>query len=251
MHSPVTIRSLFYASATVVSFAAAFPLCNNTAAAAEGSLSNISKLLSISTSAVKSFQLAMFFENLKVYSNDTIEVVTSVAAQKEVYVATIIDILENYNAAFIFSCNYFFPVNSTKEFFEIANTITSVGIGATIGLAKSLAITNLLLIQSVLSILTVEARYNAFFRLLNGKAFNPAFFDTGISDIWAYNLAFSFIVPGSCFVEIPLLILSALNVSDPIVANFTQSSFREFKWDPAQIAFVTEASKQLVVGWVN
>jgi hypothetical protein len=80
---------------------------------------------------------------------------------------------------------------------------------------------------------------------------NPAPFDTGISDIWAYNLALSFIVPGSCCVEIPLPILPVLNVSDPIATNSTKSPLREFEWDPAQMTFVTEAGKELLVGWVN
>jgi len=98
MHSPVTMSGLLYASAIVVgSFVAAAPLCNSTTAAAGGSLPDISKPSSISTSAVKGFQLALFLENLEVsffqtgltnitkwstngYPNDTIEVVTGVAA---------------------------------------------------------------------------------------------------------------------------------------------------------------------------
>lgn len=83
---------------------------------------------------------------------------------------------------------------------------------------------------------------------------NPAPFDTGISDIWAYNLALSFIVPGSCPVEIPLPILPTLNVSESTYttpSNYTKPALREFQWDPAQTTFISEASKQLLVGWVN
>jgi hypothetical protein len=98
MHSPVTMGGLLYASAIVIgSFVAAAPLCNNTTAAAGGSLPDIGKPSSISTSAVKGFQLALFLENLEVsffqtgmtnitewstngYPNDTIEVINSVAA---------------------------------------------------------------------------------------------------------------------------------------------------------------------------
>jgi hypothetical protein len=75
------------------------------------------------------------------------------------------------------------PVKSTEEFFEIANIITSVGTGATIGLAKGLAVTDPLLIPSVSSILTAKARHDAFFRHLEGKVPNPTPFNTGISDI--------------------------------------------------------------------
>jgi hypothetical protein len=76
---------------------------------------------------------------------------------------------------------------------------------------------------------------------------NPAPFNTSISNIWAYNLALSFIVPKSYCVKIPLLILLVLNVSDPIATNSTKSPLREFKWDPAQITFITKASKELLV----
>jgi len=48
-----------------------------------------------------------------------------------------------------------------------------------------------------------------------------------------------------------LPILPALNVSDPIATNSTELPLREFEWDPAQMTFVTEAGKELLVGWVN
>ncbi len=130
-----------------------------------------------------------------------------------------------------------------------------MGIGATIGLAERLAVTDPLLVKSVSSILAVESRHDAFFRHIEGEVPNPAPFDTGISDIWAYNFALSFIVPGSCSVEVPLPILPKLTVSDASCsgpANSTMNeSLREFTWDPAQMTFVAEAGKQLLVGWVN
>jgi hypothetical protein len=130
-----------------------------------------------------------------------------------------------------------------------------VGIGATIGLAERLAFTDPLLVKSVSSILAVESRHDAFFRHIEGEVPNPAPFDTGISNIWVYNLALSFIVPGSCSVEVPLPILPTLTVSNESCsgpANTTiNKSLREFTWDPAQMTFVAEAGKQLLVGWVN
>lgn len=134
-----------------------------------------------------------------------------------------------------------------------------MGIGATIGLAERLAVTDPLLVKSVSSILAVESRHDAFFRHIEGEVPNPAPFDTGISNIWAYNFALSFIVPGSCSVEVPLPILPTLTVpnascSEPAnsTANSTTNeSLREFTWDPAQMTFVAEAGRQLLVGWVN
>jgi len=72
-----------------------------------------------------------------------------------------------------------------------------VGIGATIRLAERLAVIDPLLIKLILSKLTVESRHDVFFWSIEGKVVNPLLFDTGISNIWAYNLAISFIVPGN------------------------------------------------------
>ena len=98
MYSPITTSSVLCASAIVAgSFVAATPLCNDTTNAAGGGLPDIGKLSSISTSAVKGFQLALFLENLeasffqagltnitewsvKGYPSNTIEVFTGVAA---------------------------------------------------------------------------------------------------------------------------------------------------------------------------
>ncbi|KAH6665211.1 hypothetical protein B0J14DRAFT_620947 [Halenospora varia] len=206
------------------SLVATAPLCNNITDIAGGSLLYIDKPSSISTSAVKDFQLALFLENLEAsffqagltnitgwnisgYPHDTIKV------QEEVYVTTIIDLLEHYNAPLI-----------PPWFFELANIITSIGISSTIGLTERLAVTDPLLIQSVSSILM------------------------------AYNLALLFIVPGSCPVKVPLPTLPTLNVSESTylkLANSTKPPLREFEWDPAQMTFVAEAGKQLLVGWVN
>jgi hypothetical protein len=80
-------------------------------------------------------------------------------------------------------CNYFFLVNSIQGFFELVDIITSVSISSTIGLAKRLVVMDLLFIQLVLSILTVESRYDTFFRHIKRKLPNPALFDTSISNI--------------------------------------------------------------------
>ncbi|KAF8856257.1 hypothetical protein BDZ45DRAFT_545157, partial [Acephala macrosclerotiorum] len=256
-------------SITLGRLAAATPICSNITNTAGGGLPDSGRPSFISPSAVKGFQLTLFLELLEVsyfssgltnitkwdicgYANDTVETISKVVAQEEVHAATIVELLEAYNETLVAPCTYSFPVNSTDEFFDLADIITSVGIGAIIGLAEHLAVTDPLLLKSVSSILTVESRQDAFFRQAEGLVPNPAPFDTGISDIWAYNLAYSFVVPGSCQVEVPLPILPTLAVSDPPYSNSTMnSSLREFTWDPAQITFVAEAGKQLLVGWVN
>jgi hypothetical protein len=151
--------------------------------------------------------------------------------------------------------DYSFPVRTTEEFFDLAHTITSVGIGATIGLNERLAITDPLLVKSISSILTVESRHDAFFRHIRGAVPNPAPFDTGVSDIWAYNLAFSSIQPGSCSVELPIPIFPRLAIFQPPSTshkNRTKNKDEwEFTWDPMQTPFVTEASKQLLIEWIS
>lgn len=155
----------------------------------------------------------------------------------------------------VLPCIYSFPVNNTEEFFDLAHIITSISISATIGLNERLAITDPSLVKPISSILTVESRHNTFLRHVRGAIPNPAPFDTGISPIWAYNLAMSFIQPGSCSVELPIPIVPRLAVSQhssALYSNGTESkSTREFTWDPTQTPFVTEADKPLLVGWVN
>ncbi|KAI9855635.1 MAG: hypothetical protein M1813_009681 [Trichoglossum hirsutum] len=247
-------------------------LLSSSADIAGGGLPNVGIPTLISPGAIKEFQLALFLENLESsffntgltlirkwgingYPNDTIEVISRVAAQEKVHIATFTNLLKGYNAEVIPPCNYSFPVNSTKGFFELANAITSVGIGATIGFAEHLAVTDPLLLRSISSILTVESRHDAFFRHIGGKVPNPSPFDTGINEIWAYNLALPFIVSGSCSIEVPLPILPTLSVSGPpsaAPANTTVGrSLREFTWDPMQIPFINEAGRPLLIGWVN
>jgi len=92
------MNGLLYASSIVVgSLVAAAPLCNNTTDIAGGGLANADMPPSISASAVKDLQVALFLDTLERslflagmtnitkwnttgYPNDTIEVVTKVAA---------------------------------------------------------------------------------------------------------------------------------------------------------------------------
>ncbi|OCK95172.1 uncharacterized protein K441DRAFT_557657, partial [Cenococcum geophilum 1.58] len=82
---------------------------------------------------------------------------------EEVHLKSLTNLLKAYNAPLISPYNYSFLINSTKGFFGLAHLITSVSIGATIRLTKRLAVTNPLLLRSVLSILTIKSHHNAFF----------------------------------------------------------------------------------------
>jgi hypothetical protein len=153
--------------------------------------------------------------------------------------------------ALIPPCNYSFPVTSTDELFELAHVVTSVGIGASIALIERLAFIESLFTGLLSSVLTVESRHDA----LKGDVPNPTPFDTGISDVWAYNLALPYVIPGSCPVEIPSPILPRLTVAQATGTpeiNITQNSRKlEFTWNPTEAPFVDETDKQLLIGWVH
>jgi hypothetical protein len=127
-------------------------------------------------------------------------------------------------------CSYSFSIRSWDDFVSLAQHITTVGIGVLIGLTSDLAETEPSLVSSLSSILTVEARHDAFLLLEKNQVPNPRAFDTGIHMLWAHNLALQYIVPGSCANEVPLPILPALQA----VMNSSQQqsdSTIDFSWD--------------------
>ncbi|KAH8704538.1 ferritin-like domain-containing protein [Phaeosphaeriaceae sp. PMI808] len=253
----------------------AAPLCPETIDMAGGGLPNTTLPSAVSERGIREIQLAQFLENLEVefftagfanitdwgttgYSNNSAKIVGKIAAQEEVHRESLGALLNAYKAVTIPPCNYSFPVASTEDFFQLANLIGSAGIGVTIGLSERLALTDPMLARLVSSILTVESRHDAFFRYAQGEIPNLAPFDTGNNEIWAYNIALSFIVPGSCPVEVPVPVLPKLNVTQEeqaIAMNSTNGTndtmLQQFSWDPTQIPFVVKEGKQLLVGWVN
>lgn len=141
------------------------------------------------------------------------------------------------------------------QFLALSEIITSVGISAIIGIADRIASTDPLLLKTTSSIVSVEGRHDAFFRHMQGNAPNPAPFDTGISNIWAYNLVLPYVVPGSCPTEVALPILptlSAVQVSEGPAKNASFNAIQmEFTWDPSQTSFSTEEGKPLFAAWLN
>lgn len=96
-HSFADMKSLICVSSITIGLAAAAPLCSNVTNVAGGGLPNSGRPLLLSPAAVKDFQLALFLENLEAsyfssglsnitkwgtdgYPNDTVEVVSKVAA---------------------------------------------------------------------------------------------------------------------------------------------------------------------------
>lgn len=222
---------------------------------------------SISAAGIAGFTGANFLENLESAffleglrnlthtwrsSPEVIDVVRHIVAQEEIHVQTIENVLENFHAPTLDPCQYVFPVDSEASFLQLANVITSVGIGAVIDLASSLAINDPDLVAGPASIVTVEARHDAFFRLTALNAVpNPAPFDTRVSGAWALNLANQFVVPGSCppsqkidFPIFPTLTVIPPNANSPITGSECEISF---SLDTTKVP----PQQQLFIGWVN
>lgn len=149
------------------------------------------------------------------------------------------------------TCEYSFPYNSSKSFVDLANEITSVGIGAYLGGGVQIR-DDPELLAAASSILTVEARHDAYLRAGVGGSPFPNAFDTVLTASFAYSLAQAFIV--KCPQQLPIPILPKLtllspppkpNLQPPTPAGTTL----QFKYDPSQVK--ADTSKPLYIAFIN
>ena len=221
----------------------------------------------LSQNAVNSFQLANFLENLESnffqnglanltawgtagYTNgvSNLDVVAAVAAQEEVHVANLVKVITGNGGQAIVPCSYQFPVSDATSFFALANIITSVGIGALIDLEANVAPTDPGVIPAVGSIVPVESRHDAFFRLTANEHPNPTAFETRISGTWAYNLALDFVVANSC-TNLPSFITSLPVFPDIQVIGAGPPSFAATGNEPGSLTFTVLDPKQMYTHW--
>jgi hypothetical protein len=222
----------------------------------------------ISDAAVADFQGVNFLENLEaaffaeglqnlthLWDKDgdhkvAIDVVAKVHAQELIHIQTAENILNHFKKPTFTPCKYEFPVSNAAEFFALANIITSAGIGAVINVASGLALTDPTLVPGPASILAVEARHDAFFRVASVSNIpNPAPFDTRISAAYALNLASAFIVKGSCAAQPSFPVLPPLSAE--VKTKTTGSSGPiTFTFDKSQLK-PSDFAKTLYIGWVN
>ncbi|MCJ1225869.1 hypothetical protein MMC12_002518 [Toensbergia leucococca] len=180
------------------------------------------------------------------------ENVCVIAGHEQVHADTIATILSSNGVAPIPACTYQFPTSvDPKSFVFLANMITSVGIGAYLGGSENLT-DSAVLEEAAASILTVEARHDAFLRIGLGASPFPTNFDTGLSAVWAYNLAQMFIV--SCPKQLPLIILPKLNLTSPMPPVSLQpptpaGTMLDFAWDPS--TFFVQTSGPLYIAIIN
>lgn len=103
------------------------------------------------------------------------------------------------------------------------------------------------------TILTVEARHDAYLRAGVGGSPFPTAFDTALTSVFAYNLAQLFII--ECPVQLPITILPKLTLVSPVpsphltpVAAGTQLTF---KYDPSTFFVQVDPAAPLYIAFIN
>ena len=131
--------------------------------------------------------------------------------------------------------------------------ITSVGIGAYLG-GASLLVDDPILETAAASILTVEARHDAFLRAGVGGSPFPTSFDTALTAVWAYNLAQMFVV--HCPQQLPITILPKLKLAAPAPQPHLQppvlgGTELTFTFDPSTFFDKVDPNAPLYIAFIN
>ncbi|KAI4126520.1 MAG: hypothetical protein LQ338_003710 [Usnochroma carphineum] len=176
-----------------------------------------------------------------------------IAQHEAVHAQTISTILSDAGFTPIPPCTYQFPYTDPKSFVDLANMITSVGIGAYIG-GGSLLTDDPELITAASSILTVEARHDAYLRTGLGASPFPTSFDTALTTVFAYNLARMFVV--QCPQELNITGLPKLNFVSPAPSPNLQPPIAagtplQFTFDPSTFFVPVDPNAPLYIGLVN
>lgn len=100
----------------------------------------------------------------------------------------------------------------------------------------------------------LEARHDAFLRTGIGASPFPTVFDTGLTAVWAFNLAQMFTV--ECPMQPPIIILPKLDLTSPTPPSNLQpptpvGTELSFAWDPSQFFVTVDPSAPLYIAMVN
>ena len=149
-------------------------------------------------------------------------------------------------------CEFKFPYSDARSFVALANAITSVGIGAYIGGSTGLTDNDDLLTKAG-SILTNEARHDAYLRTGAGASAFPTPYDTSLTALWVYNLANQFIV--SCPDPLDIVSLPKLSFQpDPMPPQLpppAAPATLTFSWDPKTFFVPVAEGAPLYVAYIN
>ncbi|MCJ1320973.1 hypothetical protein MMC15_006314 [Xylographa vitiligo] len=230
------------------------------------------QILPLSANDESVLQLAVFLENLEHtlytggYENFTDAEYTAagfppgfrenvgvIATHEAIHIGALSGILETYGIAPVPNCTYNFPYDSPTSFVDLANMITTVGIGAYIG-GSTLLVDNPNLLEDAASILPMESRHDAYLRTGIGASPFPTAFDTPLTAVWAYNLASMFVV--SCPMYLPIILLPKLNLTSPMPPPNLQpptpaGTILEFAWDPTTFFVPVDPSAPLYIAMIN
>lgn len=166
------------------------------------------------------------------------EEVQLIADQESIHAVTLAGILSSNGMSGVPGCQYMFPFGTPQQFGQLANMITTVGIGAYLGGAM-LLMDDPSLLTSATSILTIEARHDSYLRNSQAMSPFPSPFDTPLPAQFAYSLAQQFVT--SCPMQLsftPLPLLTTKSNANGAAQFTTPSSF-------------SAPSGELYVAWVS